>query len=45
MWKKTDNSSQSNLLAQIPLTTRVNNLQGPNKLGLFVQNIAHVQPT
>jgi hypothetical protein len=32
-------------LKQIPLTTRVNNLQGPNKLGLFVENIAHVKPT
>ncbi len=40
-----DNSSQSISLAQIPLTTQVNNLQSPNKLGLFVKNIAHVKPT
>jgi hypothetical protein len=40
-----DNSSQYLFLEQIPLTTQVNNLQSPNKLGLFVQNIAHVKPT
>ena len=40
-----DNSSQSNFLEQIPLTTKVNNLQERHKLGLFVQKTAHVKPT
>ena len=45
MWKKPDNSSQSILLEQIPLTTKVNNLQERHKLGLFVQKTAHAKPT
>ena len=32
-----DNKGHLNFLTQIPLTTKVNNLHDPNKLGLFVQ--------
>jgi hypothetical protein len=35
--KSCDNKGQLNFLTHIPLTTKVNNLRDPNKLGLFVQ--------